>query len=373
MTQVGLVTPRYPPNLAGGGETSAALLAEHLVKHDRIEDVTVLSFDGDSVEERNDVHVERLGRVSSTVTEWQNLRAYPALGKRIDSFDLLHAYNMELNPAVGALSARHSIPTVATLNSYHFLPKSVSNATPGTAERIYERVGHPTTGRLMSALINQIDQFIAISSAVRDIYGAHDLNSDRIKVIPNMLDPSFSVPDLEPGEGTTLLYVGELSERKGVGDLIRALKLLPDEYSARVVGDGEEADQFQALVSRLDVADRVTFTGHIPYDEVSEQYARADVFVHPGVWPEPFGRTILEAMQAGLPVVCTDVGGPADIVTDPELRCEPSDPEGLATSIERAVSDAENIGKRNAEYATSEFSPSTVVSEIVSLYATLSD
>jgi len=44
--RVGIVTPRYPPNVQGGGEVSARMLAEHLCGADRIGDVVVLSFDG---------------------------------------------------------------------------------------------------------------------------------------------------------------------------------------------------------------------------------------------------------------------------------------------------------------------------------------
>jgi len=365
--RVGVVTPRYPPTFEGGGEASAELLATQLRTSDRVDDVVVFSFDGSNTEVRDGVEVRRLRNVSSTVTELQNVTAYRLLSSRVDEFDVLHAYNMELHPAVAALSERRPPTSVATLNSYHFLPKSVSNTTPGPVERLYELVGHPTTGRVMMRCMNRMDAFVAISSAVRDVYADHGIDPDRTEVIPNMIDPSFSVPDGDTGAGTRLLYVGELSKRKGVGDLVRALSTLPSTYELRIVGDGPRAPDLRQLARTLGVDDRVEFTGQVPYERVQEQYAQADVFVHPGVWPEPFGRTVLEAMQAGLPVVCTDVGGPADIVREQELRCPPEDPDALAAAIRTAAAD-DAVGERNRTYVAEEFSPSSVVARIVDVY-----
>lgn len=366
--RVGIVTPRYPPNVQGGGEVSARMLAEHLRETDRIDDVVVLSFDGVGTETRNGVEVRRLADVSPTLTEWQNAVAYRHLRGVVDEFDVVHAYNMELHPAVGALANRTTAATVATLNSYHFLPKSVSNTTPGPAERVYETVAHPTTGRLFRRLMNRIDAFVAISRSVRDIYAEYGLASDRITVIPNMIDPSFSVLDDHSENGRTVLYVGELSRRKGVGDLVAAMDHLPSTYNLRVVGDGPTLAELQQTAVELGLEDRVTFTGQISYEDIPREYARADVFVHPGVWPEPFGRTVLEAMQAGLPVVCTDVGGPADVVRESELRCEPGNPDALASAITTAFEDREAIGESNREYVRKRFAPSAVVSEIVDVY-----
>jgi len=365
--RVGVVTPRYPPTFAGGGEASVELLATRLRNRDRIDEVVVFTFDGTETSVRNGIEVRRLRDIPATITELQNVRAYRHLAHNVEGFDVLHAYNIELHPAVGALSARWSPTTVATLNSYHFLPKSVSNATPAPVERVYELIGHPTTGRLMMRYINRIDSFIAISSAVREVYGDHGIDPSRVEVIPNMIDPSFSVPDADTGDGTTVLYVGELSARKGVEHLIRACPSLPSSYDLRIVGDGSQSSDLHRLTDDLGIRDRVTFTGHVPHDRVPEQYAKADVFVHPGVWPEPFGRTVLEAMQAGLPVVCTDVGGPADVVREPEFKCAPGDPDALAAAIRRAAED-ESVGDRNRQYVADEFSPQSVTARIADVY-----
>lgn len=365
---IGIVTPRYPPNVAGGGEISVGLLAEQLQNSDRIDTLTVLSFDGKKTETRNGVEVRRLANLSSFLTEWQNLRALPKLRPHVDEFDVLHAYNMELHPAVGAIGNNRQIGTVATLNSYHFLPQAASNVEPDTLDRLYEIVGYPTTGRILRRYMKQIDSFIALSNTVREMYSSYGFDQNTIDVIPNMLNPSFSVPDREPSDKFTVLYVGTLKEIKGVEYLIRAFSYLPDSYHLRIVGDGPQRDQLESLTQRLGITENVTFVGYIDHDTIPEQYAMADLFVHPGILPEPFGRTILEAMQAGLPVVCTDIGGPADIVREDELRCRPRDPQALAAAIEPVRQNAPEVGEKNRRYVYEEFSPSSVTSKIVDVY-----
>jgi glycosyltransferase involved in cell wall biosynthesis len=366
---VGIVTPRYPPNVQGGGERSAKMLAEQLRNDPRIDRTVVLAFDGSATETVGGVEVRRLRPVSSTLTEWQNLLTYGPLAGHAPEFDLLHAYNMELHPAVGRLASKGVVGTVATLNSYHFLRKSVANATATGLERAYELVGYPTTGRVLRRYMGRIDTFVALSTTVRDIYADHGLDRGRIEVIPNMYDPSFPVPEVDSGaDGTVrVLNVGELTARKGVEYLVRAFAELPPGYELRVVGDGPLRSDLERLTADLGLGSRVEFAGRIPYEEIAREYATANVFAHPGVWPEPFSRTVVEAMQAGLPVVSTDVGGHTDVLPS-ELQCPSKDPAALAETIGLAAEDPEGHGRRNREYVTSELSPVAVVERIVDLY-----
>lgn len=372
---VAIVTPRYPSvSGGGGGERSAELLATQLATQDRIDRVTVYSFDGEGTTRREDVEVERLGAVSSFLTEYQNLSAYRRLCTRLNSFDIVHGYNMELHPVVGYLSEKLDIPSVATLNSYHFFPSAVSNTTATGLQRFYERVGYPTTGRVLRYYMKQIDAFVALSQAIRDIYSDNGFTDSRIEHIPNMIDPEFDAT-ANPCDGEYLLYVGSLTENKGVKNLVEALSLLPETYQLRVVGDGDRSDELRELARDLDVTDRIEFSGRIPYDQIADAYANAEMFVHPGIWPEPLNRTVLEAMQTGLPVVCTDIGGPPEVIPDKELLCEPANPVALAETIERArdLRQRRDVGALNRERIREQHAPSTIVPQIIDLYEDLLD
>jgi len=366
--KITIVTPRYPPTMKGGGERSVQLLANHLSDSSRIDDLTVFSFDGTKQEQIDGVSVCRLGSPSPLFTEYQNIAAVPKLRERLSEFDVVHAYNMELHPAVGYLSSKLDTPSVGTLNSYHFFPKSVSNTTPSLLERLYELVGHPTTNKLLLRYMKQNNQFTALSKSVRDIYTDRGFDRDRISVIPNMVDPLFTVPENSTvSDQYTLLYVGNVSETKGVHHLISAMTKLPEEYRLRIVGGGD-IDSFRSLADRLDVLQQIEFSGWVQHDQIASAYASADMFVHPGIWPEPFGRTVIEAMQARLPVVCTDIGGPPDIVRDEEMICEPANPDDLAATIQHTRSLDRDVGTANLKYVLDRHSPSAIGSQYIDLY-----
>ncbi len=132
---------------------------------------------------------------------------------------------------------------------------------------------------------------------------------------------------------------------------------LPERLELTVVGDGPERDTLTERAAGTAAADRIEFTGSVPYEEVTRAYADADVFVHPGVWPEPFGRTIIEAMQAGLPVVATDIGGPAETIPQSALLATPGDPESLSERIEYAAANRDRVGRENQRFIEAQYHP----------------
>lgn len=367
--RVGLVTPRYPPVVSGGGEISVKLLADQL--SNRGHDVTVFSFDGGDETSVDGVPVHRFRHPPHAVMEAANAYAAYELWRHRDelaSLDVVHAYNVTLTPAVGAVASHLDRPSVATLNSYDLLPKSAFGVSAEGPRRLYELLAMPTTGRLLRRAVCHVDRFVTLSAASRDLYREHGFDCVPVDVVPNMLDPSFAVPDAaRDDDGYELLYVGSLIREKGVEYLVRAMSELPRDVTLRIVGDGDERARLESLVTDLGVDDRVAFAGHLPYEEVRAAYAEADCFVHPGVWPEPFGRTILEAMQAGLPVVATAVGGPAEVVPQDELLVPPRDPNGLDTGI-RTARERSDVGAENREYVTERFAPERIVGALLDVY-----
>nr|WP_275576252.1 glycosyltransferase family 4 protein [Halogeometricum borinquense] len=372
--RVGIVTPYYPPIVHGGGEISVQLLANQLSS--RVDSVEVFSFGGGDQSTVDGVTVHRFRKLPHQVMEVSNVFAYVALRrklKRLASFDVLHAYNIALNPAVGRISSQMGVPSVATLNSYNLLPKSAFGVTADPPRRLYELLAMTTTGRILRSETKRIDRFITLSKASRDIYRENGFSDVSIDVVPNMFDPSFEVPEGdESTNGYQVLFVGSLITEKGVEYLIKAMSKLPSDVSLRVVGTGDQKDKLETLACELNVDSRVEFTGQIPYDRLRKYYATADLFVHPGVWPEPFGRTLLEAMQAGLPVVTTDIGGPSEIVPQDELRCPPRDPTALAETISLAREQT-GIGTENRAYVTERYSPQSVVDQLCDVYRTAID
>jgi glycosyltransferase involved in cell wall biosynthesis len=115
-----------------------------------------------------------------------------------------------------------------------------------------------------------------------------------------------------------LLTLGRLLHWKGVEFGLRAFarfkSRLPEaEYC--IIGDGPERKRLMRVAEELSVAGSVTFLGAMPRWQVMEKLRDCDVLVHPSLH-DSGGWVCLEAMAAGLPVVCLDLGGPALQVTE---------------------------------------------------------
>lgn len=367
--KLALVTPRYPPTHAGGGEISARLLAEQLYQRD-IADVTVYSFDDRTKETVGGVQVRRLFDAPQYPYTLPNEIAYRKLREAELDCDILHAYNMHLHPAVGRISREFDIPAVATLNAYPLIDWRDVGVTPSFKRTAYERTLLRFERPRLKRQMRNIDAFLPLSGAVEQVYRNHGFDNMEYRIIPNMLDTAFNFPKrkTERSEQNQLLYVGYLRDSKGVRYLIDAIEHLPPSFNLRIVGGGPEQDALEERVLESSATDRIELTGNVPYEDVTQAYVNADVFVHPGVWPEPFGRTILEAMQAGLPVVATNIGGPAETVPQEELLCEPANPISLAECIKRANNERDHIGAQNKRLVRDRYHPDSVVPQFRKVY-----
>jgi glycosyltransferase involved in cell wall biosynthesis len=136
-----------------------------------------------------------------------------------------------------------------------------------------------------------------------------------------------------------VVFVGALSERKGVSDLLRAAALLPEGSQIVFCGGGDLA-RYQALAAELGVAERCRFAGHCTPDQVQAELAQASVFTLPS-YAEGLSVALLEAMAVGCPAVATMVGEHPELLRPGEnaLIASPGDVAGLAAALSALLSD----------------------------------
>ncbi|MDE2377181.1 MAG: glycosyltransferase [Bradyrhizobium sp.] len=203
---------------------------------------------------------------------------------------------------------------------------------------------------------------IVPSQAAAAAFVAAGGRRDLVEIVPNGLaiepDPS------SPGElrqrfglppGPLVGVFSRLAPWKGQHVLIEALAALPG-VNCIVAGDalfGEQdyAAELSQLVAKLGLDDRVRFLGH--RSDVPKLMKAVDVMVHPSIDPEPFGRTLVEAMLAGVPVVATDAGAAPDILEGGKAGTlvPPADAPALAGAIAAVLAKPEQL-TRQLEYAT---------------------
>jgi len=187
------------------------------------------------------------------------------------------------------------------------------------------------------------NRVVAVSSDVHAALSAA-LGPRRVLTIANGVDLSAFSPGTAIHTPLRILYVGLLTPRKGVLDLIRASELLCERDVAHelwlVGGTPDEGGTGEAEV-RAAAQGRATLLGHRAHEVMPAIYRDADVFCLPSWW-EGMPLSVLEAMAAGLPIVATRVGEVPHVLEDgvSGLLVEPRDPEGLASALETVLCDA---------------------------------
>lgn len=113
-----------------------------------------------------------------------------------------------------------------------------------------------------------------------------------------------------------LLWIGGIWPRKGLKVLIDALgKSDFRDFKLEIIGDGKDKKKCKKLVKAYGLENKIHFCGKMSYQEVNEQYDRADVFVFTSL-RDTSGNVILEAMSHGLPVITLDHHGAGEMVTN---------------------------------------------------------
>jgi L-malate glycosyltransferase len=188
---------------------------------------------------------------------------------------------------------------------------------------------------------------------------------------------------LDP-DAFVLGVVAQITPWKGQSDAVRALSLLqrrlPSVHlllvgEAKFGGVGRRYDsqayaaELRELARALRVTERVTFAGE--RDDVPEVLRALDILLCPS-WEEPFGRSVVEGMAMELPVVATEIGGPAEVIRHgvDGLLLPPRRPELWAEAVERLADPAvrEAMGQEGRRRAVGSFGPEAHAAELVELY-----
>lgn len=111
-----------------------------------------------------------------------------------------------------------------------------------------------------------------------------------------------------------LLFIGQLIRRKGVDLLFNALhRLRHYDWKLRIVGNGVDKQKLVLLADSLDLSDRILFLDVLPNMEAMKILAMSDLLILPSRW-DGWGAVVNEALCRGVPVICSDYCGAADLV-----------------------------------------------------------
>jgi phosphatidylinositol alpha-mannosyltransferase len=324
--KIGLVTPYIYP-VPGGVNAHVRYLYENLVK--RGHDARIISSTH-GPQRSSEGDVIRLGYGWSVPTNGSigTLTVSHRYGQLVtemldrERFDVIH-YHEPFVPFLSLQVLRHSrAVNIATFHAYSGFSPSYE-----FGQRMMKRFAKRLHGR------------IAVSAAARHFIGR--FFPGEYKVIPNGVDLT-QFQDVPPfarwRDGIpNILFVGRLENRKGLMYLLRAyyqLRLEGLGCRLLIVGQGPQAAEARRYISSRRLGG-VEMLGRLSDHDKARAFATADIYASPATGQESFGIVLLEAMAAGVPIVCSDIHGYKGVVRRNEqaVLVPPRDAEGLAAAL----------------------------------------
>ncbi|MCU0534006.1 MAG: glycosyltransferase family 4 protein [Hydrococcus sp. Prado102] len=165
-----------------------------------------------------------------------------------------------------------------------------------------------TAHRLANTWNQKVDRYIALTEFARQKLIQGGIPGEKIAVKPNFVDPD---PGYGEGNGGYALFVGRLSQEKGIDLLLSAWKQIGDRIPLKIVGDGPLAEQVAAAVNS---ASNLLWVGRKSMEEVYTLMKGATFLVFPSRWYEGLPRTIIEAFAVGTPVIAPNLGSMSSLI-----------------------------------------------------------
>lgn len=236
--------------------------------------------------------------------------------------------------------------------------------------------------------LRSVGKIIAVSESVRrGLIASLNLPPDQVMTIPNWVNPDEyrELPDSQRARARfdvqqplVVGMVGQMTPAKGQEEFIRAAALVAswrDDVVFLVAGEeeageGRFTESLRQLSCELAVSDRIHFLGRV--EDLPSLFAVLTMLALPA-WQEAFSIVLIQAMAAGLPVIASDVGGPAEIVTHgvTGLLVPPRRVEALAQAINRLLGDPDlrrRLGVAARKEVETRFEREKVIHQIESVY-----
>lgn len=356
-----ILSMEYSSTLSGGVGTHCQELAKALVGSG--DEVVVMAYTPGSPQIVSEpgltVHMvpagegtrrmlPRVSMVEGMLLFNRDLEAHARRLLRVMNFepDVIQCYHWITLAAALQLGASCNRPVVSTIQFLSDPP-----------ERWWGQVPDPEICQQERFLFQQEIGFITVSESMRALIGTtHGIDTRRVHVVYNAMNPEHFVPrhvdssaitkvrqTIAPEGGPIILYAGRLNRQKGITGFLEAAVIVAGRMpEVRYVCAGETdskefATYMESVPSRYPALNgKLKLLGKLPRPRLAVLYAIADMALVPSTY-EPFGYAALEAMFSGVPVIASDAGGLAEIITHGQTGWLVPVREGVAGTREIAV------------------------------------
>ena len=289
--------------------------------------------------------------------------------------DIVHCENTFplISPSIYYAAQAMGIPVVQSLRNYRLSCLNAylyrdgkpceecvgrSLAIPGIANRCYQ--DNAAASAAVAAMLalhwkmgtyqKQVDMFVALTDFAKDKYVQFGIPEKKIVVKPNFIHPD---PGIGTSDGNFALFVGRLSEEKGLRILLEAWQSLGQYLPLKILGDGPLrgfVEESQRQISGVE------YLGLKPSEEVHQLMGDAHALIFPSQWYEGMPRVIIESYAKGTPVIASNMGAMSKLIEHgiTGFHFQSNDATSLTTQVIRSLQDLESW-KRMRENARHKF------------------
>lgn len=223
--------------------------------------------------------------------------------------------------------------------------------------------------------INRCAKLIVLSESWKEYFCSIGIRADKIVVLNNIVSPPVGEISHEPNNKTHLLYLGEVSKRKGCFDLLKAIAdnrdYFKDKLIVRIGGNSVDGD-IKAYISNHHLESFVKYEGWVAGDLKTECLRWEDIYILPS-YNEGLPIAILEAMSYQHPVISTPVGGIPEVIKDGYngKLVSPGNTGQIAEAIRYYIENKDTIQVHGANSLNivKSFYPESVFSTLQNIYS----
>ena len=186
-----------------------------------------------------------------------------------------------------------------------------------------------------------VDVYVALTEFAKRKFVEGGFPAEKLIVKPNFVHPD---PGIGQGTGGYAVFLGRLAPEKGVGTMLKAWETLGARIPLKIIGSGPLEAEVRAAAARIP---GVEYVGKRPPREAYEIVGGATFLVFPSEWYETFGRVAVEAFAKGTPVLASDLGAMAELITPGRtgLLFRPGDPADLVRQADALLSDPAKLAR----------------------------
>ena len=370
---------------AGGEDNVVAAEAKLLADHGH--EVELWSVDN------KDLPACLTGKLKTALATSYSAASKAIASDKLQSFKpaVVHVHNFfpQISPSIYDACLEAGVPVVQTLHNYRLIcPGAMLMRDGKICEQCitgspYQAVLHGCyRGSKLGSLVvahmvaqhrkentwqHKVNRFIALTNFAKSRFVKAGFPADKIKVKANFVhDPLPESPAVDRTLPAFVLFVGRLSEEKGLKTLLKAWSTMTDKTVLKVAGAGPLADL-------LPGKNNIEALGLQNAKQISALMQQAAFLVLPSEWYEGFPLVLVEAFAHGLPVLASNLGSMADIIKDDEtgLLFTPGDAEDLASKAKWLLENplkAQALGNNARRTFLEKYTAEQNYAELIAIY-----